>query len=106
MKGLAFAFVVLFVAFCVVYNVDGSWLFSFVESLGSLRGDSFFVWARESLAQFAVSPFDPNADFWENLVNGVTYIGKLLLFPVQLIIAFVQYLLGLIEIAFSFFPHN
>lgn len=104
MKGLALALVVLFVAFVVVYNVDGSWVFSFVESVSALRGDSFFEWVRDSLARFAVNPIVENASFWENALNAIAYVGKLLIYPVELVVAFIKWLVSVVQIAFAFFP--
>lgn len=104
MKGMSLALVVLFIAFIVVYNIDGSWLFSFVESVSSMRGDSFFEWVRDSLARFAVSPFEENATFWENALNGLAYIGKLLIYPVEIVVAFIKWAVSVVQIAFSFFP--
>lgn len=104
MKGIAFALIVVFLAFMIVYNVDGSWVFSFLENVSSLRGDSFFVWVRERLASLAVTPYEPDVSWWENALNGVAYVCKIVITPIEMLVAFVQWLISLIETAFAFFP--
>lgn len=104
MKGIALALVVLFIAFVVVYNVDGSWIMSFLENLSALRGDSFFEFVRDRLSGLAVNPFDSNSAWYENVLNALTYVCKLISTPIEILIAFIQWLVTLIETAFGFFP--
>ena len=98
------AFLVVFIAFICVYNVEGSWLFDIINRVGSFDLENPYTWARKEFATFTESP--PSGNFWDNVGYFFTQLYNVVSFPVRFCVVCIVYVFNLLVRAFSFFPTN